>query len=165
MVVILSTCSSGSVIYDDTGNEAPLSAVNSAAISAFRSADQTLSQGGVQLTFDEEGNAVEAPPMLRIGGLRQTKFHVITSSEHQEVTLVTGDGPVPHSVFAYGLAQGVGLSGSMPCDKNVDGNASMCELVSYLKSFVDPFLQTNHPQNVQAYPANSDYALFFRKDQ
>ena len=168
VVVILDSCSSGSAIYDsgesnDAGNEAPLSAMNSAAISAFRNADQTLSLGGVRLIFDEEGNATEAPPMLRIGGLRQTKFHVIASSAHMESSYIAEDAPVPHSVFTYGLTQGVGLSGVMPCDTNKDDSASMREIVSYLDSFVDPW-SPDTTQHVQAYPGNSDYALFFRKE-
>ena len=167
VVVILSSCSSGSTIYDPgegtgSGSSAKLSAMNSAAINAFRGTDQTLSTGGVRLTFDEEGNAVEAPPMLRIGGLRQTKFHVITSSAHKEDTVATENGPVPHSVFTYGLTQGVGLSGGMPCDTNGDMKASMHEIVSYLNSFVDPYVPTQ--QHVQAYPANSDYTLFLREE-
>ena len=166
VVVILEACSSGSAIYDseeegESGINVQLSAMNSAAIRAFRSEDQTLSLGGVRLIFDEEGNAVEAPPMLRIGGLRQTKFHVIASSAHMESSYIAGNAPVPHTVFTYGLTQGVGLSGSMPCDTNDDGSASMSEIVSYIDSFVDPW-QTEYTQHVQAYPANSDYALFVR---
>ena len=166
VVVLLDACSSGSAIYDSgegnsSANNAPLSAMNSAAISAFRDADQTLSREGVRLAFDEEGNAAEAPPLLRIGGLRQTKFHIITSSAHMELSYTAGNAPVPYTVFTYGLTQGVGLSGSMPCDTNGDNIASMRELVSYLSSFVDPWLGYNR-QHVQAYPANSDYALFSR---
>ena len=168
VVVILEACSSGSAIYDSgeenaSGNGVTLSAMNSAAISAFQSADQTLSLGGVRLSFDEEGNAVEAPPMLRIGGLRQTKFHVITSSAHLEYSYAMEEAPFPHTIFTYGFTQGIGLSGSMPCDTNRDDSASMRELVSYIGSFVDPYLP-KYTQHVQAYPANSDYVLFFRED-
>ena len=115
------------------------------------------------LTAVEEGNAVEAPPMLRIGGLRQTKFHVITSSAHLEYSYAMEEAPFPHTIFTYGFTQGIGLSGSMPCDTNRDDSASMRELVSYIGSFVDPYLP-KYTQHVQAYPANSDYVLFFRED-
>lgn len=73
------------------------------------------------------------------------------------------EAPFPHTIFTYGLTQGVGLSGSIPCDTNGDGSASMRELVSYIGSFVDPCLP-EYTQHVQAYPANFDYALFFRED-
>ena len=66
----------------------------------------------------------------------------ITSSSHLESSNISEDVLVPHTVFTYGLTQGVSLSSSMPCNTNRDGIASMRELVSYIGSFVDPWVKS-----------------------
>lgn len=164
VVVILAACSSGSMIYDDSmssrGSDA-LDAMNAAAISAFRQKDEALDLNGDLWQFDEDGNAEQAPQMIpRVGALRKTKFHVITSSAHLEYSYAYSAVLNPHSKFTYGLTQGVGLSGAMPCDKNGDGLAAMNELAEYIDACDDPV--NPYIQHVQIYPANSDYALFFR---
>ena len=110
---------------------------------------------------DSAGSAEQAPQMIpRVGALRKTKFHVITSSAHLEYSYAYSAVLNPHSKFTYGLTQGVGLSGAMPCDKNGDGLAAMNELAGYIDACDDPV--NPYIQHVQIYPANSDYALFFR---
>ena len=68
----------------------------------------------------------------------------------------------PHTWFTYGLTEGVGRSGAMPCDTNGDGMAAMNKLADYIIGFKDPKIPGVR-QHVQIYPENSDYKLFFRQ--
>ena len=160
VVVILEACTSGSMIYDDSqdaGKNAALDAMNAAFVNAFREKDEELER------FDGDGNTEETPGFTpRVGGLRKPKFHVITSSAHLEDSFAYNYMDFPHTMFTYGLTQGVGLSGAMPCDTNRDGMASLKELADFIDAFVDPFLE-GFPEHVQIYPENSDYPLFFRE--
>lgn len=66
-----------------------------------------------------------------------------------------------HTLFTYGLTQGIGLSGKMPCDANGDGLASANELLAWLRDYRDPYLPGDR-QHAQMYPARSDDPLFRR---
>ncbi len=154
VIVILEACSSGSTIQDPDALDA--AAANAAAIQAFRDADRFLDLEG-----ETYGSSQEEGPVLRMGALRQTKFHVLTSSAHLEDSFAYTGPEFPHTLFTYGLTLGVGHSGSMPCDTNGDEQASLAELQRYISDFHDP-QYLNATQHVQAYPANSDYALFYR---
>ncbi len=166
-VVLLEACSSGSAIQDPAGlttvtDDAVLTAMNDAAVSAFSSADRALELQDERLRFNQDGEAAASPPMLRLGGLRQTKFHVLTSSAHMHDSYAYMENDFPHTLFTYALTEGVGLTGAMPCDTNGDGLASLNELVSYINGFSDPYMSYIY-QKAQAYPAGSDYPLFFRE--
>ena len=52
----------------------------------------------------------------------------------------------------------------MPCDTNGDGLASLRELADYVTDFRHPYFGDSTMQHVQAYPADSDYALFMQDD-
>lgn len=166
VVVILEACSSGSMIYDASGSagrEEALAAMNAAAISAFRSADPGLSLDGVSLSFDQAGNAAQAPSLRLLGALRKPKFHVLASSAHRELSYGYTGSILPHTKFTYSLYHAVGQSGAMPCDTNGDGLASMKELADFIDDFEDPY-NADFIQHTQIYPENSDYALFCREN-
>ena len=92
--------------------------------------------------------------------LRKRCIHSIDSLE--QYTYDTPD--FQHTLFTYGLTQAVGLSGSMPCNTNGDGLASLLELAAYTNAFRDPYLCEEYMQPIHAYPAGSDYAQFMRND-
>ena len=164
VIVFLEACSSGSAIYDSgaAGAGTP-AAANAAVVRAFQDRDQTILLSGERLHFNENGEAEQLPPLLGLGALRNNKFHVLTSSAHLEDSYAYDMDDFPHTLFTYGLTQGVGLSGRMPCDTNGDGFASLDELARYIGEFQDPYLPEGI-QHVQAYPENSDYLLFGREN-
>jgi opacity protein-like surface antigen len=158
VIVLLEACSSGSAIQDPDALNA--AAANAAVIRAFRNADRSLALEGERIFFAPEEEQTEGP-VSRMGALRQSKFRVLTSSAHLEYSYGYTEPDFPHTLFTYGLTLGVGLSGPMPCDTNGDGQASLAELQRYITDFHDP-QYLNVTQHVQAYPANSDDALFYR---
>ena len=125
-----------------------------------------LTEIGEEAFFGVTGleEAVLPAGIARIGALRQSKFRVLTSSAHMEYSYGHTKPDFPHTLFTYGLTLAVGTSGPMPCDTNGDGQASLTELQRYITDFHDPEY-LNETQHVQAYPAGSDYALFYRTAQ
>ena len=134
MIVILEACTSGTAIQDPEALNPD--AANAAVVRAFRDADQPLALQGKTIVFTPEGEPKEGS-VSRMGALRQSKFHVLTSSGHMESSYGYTGSDFPHTLFTYGLTLGVGHIGPMPCDTNGDW---------------------------QAYPANSDFALFYRNN-
>ena len=158
IVVILDACSSGSMIYDE--GEA-LTVMSEAAVSAFREKEQAL--------FWEEGSVgaqgADTLPedfLVELGGLRRPKFYVLTACEHLKEAYSSISKAATYAYFTDTLTRAVGQSGAMPCDIDGDGMATLSELANYIENFKSPVF-VNYTQHVQAYPAGSDYVLFFRQ--
>ena len=67
-------------------------------------------------------------------------------------------------MFTYGLTQGAGLGGPMPCDTNGGGLAGTSAPAAYISALRDPWLSES-AQHIRACPAHSDCALYFREER
>ena len=94
------------------------------------------------------------------GELRLPGFQVMTAARYRYVSW--GMESQDFTYFIRFLADGVyGPDGSMPADLNDDGRLTQHELFTYIKlREEDP--ESGADQDVQAYPAESDYVLFVK---
>ena len=114
----------------------------------------------------------EAEP--ETGELRTSKFYVLTACEHQKSGWTPNRIADSYAAFPYCIKEG--LIGSMAADADGNGTVTLSELQSYVTDmlanggpYFDPatgeFFYASDTSNTrsqkpQAYPENSDYALF-----
>ncbi|MBQ3761119.1 MAG: leucine-rich repeat protein [Clostridia bacterium] len=168
VIVIIESCGSGAAIYQEGVSENSMRRVsdNSAAfasqiISAFASVDSSITSEE-QYIYDADGNIMHVE--YNTGELRQSKFYVLAASRYKELSWGTESGP--YNFFTYHLTNGVGTTANMPADANSNGEITMHELFTYIKTNCDPMQFWDSStgayvnQHVQVYPTNSSFVLF-----
>ena len=150
VIVWIESCGAGAAIYD---NDAPQNGddFGTAVIDTFSAFDS-----GIE-SFDDNQETfyLEDTEAFETGEFRQPKFYVLTAAQFQQVSYGMTD---LLSYFTFYLLNGVmDNNGNMPADTNGDGRLTQHELFSYIKIMEE---YNNIPQDVQAYPFDSDYVLF-----
>ena len=162
VIVIIEACGSGAAVYDpahpDQQNSSPRLTADAIA-NAFP--DRKLDRAeDVTYIYDENGAGQIV--RSRIGEFRvPDKFYVLCASRYLQDSWGTESSPA-HTYFVKWLTDGVGTSGRMPADSNLNGVLTLHELFSYISSVGDSrqFGPYNATQQVQVYPAGSSYEMF-----
>ena len=156
VIVIISSCSSGSAIVKDgqiklVGNgPGDPAAFDNAVIKTFARADEHINDGTV-------GNG---------GPFRKNKFYVLTASKHDETSWgwerYDDSASGSYNFMTYYMREGV--SGKKPADSNKNKKITLAELRSYVSKKCAKACRTTRGvtsiQHVQAYPANSGFVVF-----
>ena len=156
VIVIISSCSSGSAIVKDgqlrivsSGAEDP-AAFDDAVIRAFAEADECVNDGAA-------GNG---------GPFRENKFYVLTASKHDEVSWgwerYDDSASGSYNFITYFMREGA--TGKKPADANKNKKITLAELQSYVSKKCAKACRTTRGvtsiQHVQAYPAKSGFVIF-----
>lgn len=180
VIVILDSCGSGAAITDEPAaaktlqiSENGLQSTEAEALNAEADAlgfDPEQFNNGVLAAFNSydssigtTGGSSKPGGPRKAGELRQTKFHVITSSSYEENSITSQIDGIWGGVLTRGIAAAVGCSypdgnysGSMPADTNEDSCISFSELESYCKTYaIDS-------QTVLSYSNTPGLKLFLR---
>lgn len=154
VIVVISSCSSGSAIYKNGGFEsikANAAAFDSSVIRAFADADENVN----------DGTASNA------GVFRKNKFYVLTASKHNEESWGwewSDNGS--YNFMPYFMR--VGATGKKPADTNGDKKITLHELYAYTykKCIEECKFGIRHEygiesiQHVQVYPTKSSFIIF-----
>lgn len=177
VIVILDSCGSGSAISDGS-NRKVSTAEKSSCKSESKANSSDDSSDAQSIGFNAEQfntgviesfSAVDSTIISKPGRntksmeLKQTKFHVITSSAYEENSLTTMIDGIWGGILTKGIAYATGCSypdgiysGSMPADINADYGISFSELKECCQDYA------GDRQTVLGYSASPDY-VFFRR--
>ena len=165
VIVILESCGAGSSIYEGNGEkkrgEKTEEELNEefvqAAVSAFAKADPGVTTAAQTESFRKS-----------TGDFLQPKFFVLAAAAHHEDSYgYSNNASDPVNLFTKWLIEGVGVKGNSPADTDQDDLLILNELHRYIQKVGDNYkIKINgvtHYQHVQAYPVNSNQAIFLLK--